>query len=155
MEQHLREYGSIVKLGDRKFSCRSTTDQTPAGVPQKGSIWPKAGFISAARKSFIDAKRKQCERSWVIKGFADAETEKIWNQQRSRRLPGGIPHSRVTAIIKGQRAVTPDTALRLARYFGTSAEFWLGLQKEYDLRKAREELGATIDREVAPLSLAS
>jgi antitoxin HigA-1 len=67
----------------------------------------------------------------------------------------GIPHSRVTAIIKGQRAVTPDTALRLARYFGTSAEFWLGLQKEYDLRKAREELGATIDREVVPLSLAS
>jgi addiction module HigA family antidote len=67
----------------------------------------------------------------------------------------GIPHSRVTAIIKGQRAVTPDTALRLARYFGTSAEFWVGLQKEYDLRKAREELGATIDREVAPLSLAS
>lgn len=67
----------------------------------------------------------------------------------------GIPHSRVTAIIKGRRAITPDTALRLARYFGTSAEFWLGLQKEYDLRKAREEFGATIDREVAPLSLAS
>ena len=67
----------------------------------------------------------------------------------------GIPHSRVTAIIKGQRAVTPDTALQLARYFGTSAEFCLGLQKEYDLRKAREELGATIDREVAPLSLVS
>jgi plasmid maintenance system antidote protein VapI len=66
----------------------------------------------------------------------------------------GIPHGRVTAIIKGQRSVTPDTALRLARYFGTSAEFWLGLQKEYDLRKARAELGATIDREVAPLSLA-
>lgn len=69
-------------------------------------------------------------------------------------LDTGIPHSRVTAIIKGQRAVTPDTALRLARYFGTSAEFWLGLQKEYDLRKAREELGSTIDREVVPLSLA-
>lgn len=67
----------------------------------------------------------------------------------------GIPHSRVTAIIKGQRAITPDTALRLARYFGTSAEFWLGLQKEYDLRKARAELGEAIEREVAPLSLAS
>ncbi len=66
----------------------------------------------------------------------------------------GIPHSRVTAIIKGQRAITPDTALRLARYFGNSAEFWLGLQKEYDLRKAREELGTDIDREVTPLSLA-
>jgi addiction module HigA family antidote len=69
-------------------------------------------------------------------------------------LDTGIPHSRVTAIIKGERAVTPDTALRLARYFGTSAEFWIGLQKEFDLRKARKELGATIDREVAPLSLA-
>lgn len=47
------------------------------------------------------------------------------------------------------------TDLRLSRYFGTSAEFWLGLQKEYDLRLARQELGATIDREVAPLSQAS
>jgi addiction module HigA family antidote len=67
----------------------------------------------------------------------------------------GIPHSRVTAIIKGRRAISPDTALRLSRYFGTSAEFWLGLQKEYDLRKAREELGPTIDKEVRPLALAS
>ena len=67
----------------------------------------------------------------------------------------GIPHSRVTAIIKGRRAVTPDTALRLSRYFGTSAEFWLGLQTEFDLRKAREEVGATIDKEVVPLSPAS
>ena len=66
-----------------------------------------------------------------------------------------IPHSRVTAIIKGRRAISPDTALRLSRYFGTSAEFWLGLQKEYDLRKAREELGPTIDKEVRPLALAS
>jgi addiction module HigA family antidote len=66
----------------------------------------------------------------------------------------GIPHSRVTAIIKGNRSVTPDTALRLARYFGNSAEFWLGLQKEYDLRKARAELGAAIEEEVAPLHLA-
>ncbi|MDP0498491.1 MAG: HigA family addiction module antitoxin [Verrucomicrobiota bacterium JB022] len=47
----------------------------------------------------------------------------------------GLPHSRVTAIIKGRRAVTPDTALRLARFFGNSAEFWLGLQQEFDLRQ--------------------
>jgi addiction module HigA family antidote len=66
-----------------------------------------------------------------------------------------IPHSRVTAIIKGVRSITPDTALRLARYFGTSAEFWLGLQKEYDLRKARAESGTIIEREVVPLILAS
>ena len=67
----------------------------------------------------------------------------------------GIPHSRVTAIIKGRRAITPDTALRLARYFGTSAEFWLGLQKEFELRKAREEIGETVEREVVPLSMVS
>ena len=67
----------------------------------------------------------------------------------------GIPHSRVTAIIKERRAVTPDTALRLARYFGTSAEFWLGLQKEFELRKAREEIGETVEREVVPLSMVS
>jgi antitoxin HigA-1 len=66
----------------------------------------------------------------------------------------GIAHSRITAILRGRRAVTPDTALRLARYFGTSAEFWLGLQKEYDLRKAREKLGPRIDREVRPLAVA-
>ena len=58
----------------------------------------------------------------------------------------GIPHSRVTALIKGKRAVTPDTALRLARYFGTSADFWLGLQKEHDLRRAQAELGPKIER---------
>lgn len=62
-----------------------------------------------------------------------------------------IPHSRVTAIIKGRRAVTPDTALRLGRYFGNSAEFWLGLQKEFELRKARQERGAAIEKEVEPL----
>lgn len=64
----------------------------------------------------------------------------------------GIPPSRITAIIRGRRAVTPDTALRLARYFGTSAEFWLGLQKEYDLRKARHELAKRIEAEVVPLA---
>ncbi len=67
----------------------------------------------------------------------------------------GIPHSRVTAIIHGKRAISPDTALRLARYFGTSAEFWLGLQKEYELRKARVEVGQQIEEEVHPLVLAS
>jgi addiction module HigA family antidote len=61
-----------------------------------------------------------------------------------------IPHSRVTAIIRGRRAITPDTALRLSRYFGTSAEFWVGIQQEYDLRKARAELGKQIDAQVLP-----
>ncbi|MBN2235220.1 MAG: HigA family addiction module antidote protein [Opitutales bacterium] len=63
----------------------------------------------------------------------------------------GIPHSRISAIVAGRRAITPDSALRLARYFGNSPDFWLGLQKEYDLRRAREELGERIEHEVRPL----
>ena len=62
----------------------------------------------------------------------------------------GIPQSRISAIIKGQRSISPDTALRLARYFGNSAEFWIGLQREFDLRKAREEIGDQIENEVQP-----
>jgi addiction module HigA family antidote len=64
-----------------------------------------------------------------------------------------IPHSRVTAIIRGRRAITPDTALRLSRYFGTSAEFWIGLQQEYDLRKARAECGKDIESQISPLAV--
>lgn len=65
----------------------------------------------------------------------------------------GIPHSRITSIIKGTRSVSPDTALRLARYFGTSADFWLGLQNEYDLRRVRLESGKQIEAEVHPLEM--
>ena len=64
----------------------------------------------------------------------------------------GIPLSRVSAIVAGRRAITPDTALRLACYFGNSAHFWPGLQKEYDLRRAREEMEDRIAHEVRPLA---
>jgi addiction module HigA family antidote len=64
-----------------------------------------------------------------------------------------IPHSRVTALIHGRRSVSPDTALRLSRYFGTTPGFWLGLQQEFDLRKAHKELGKTIDSQITPLSV--
>lgn len=60
-----------------------------------------------------------------------------------------IPHSRVTAIIKGRRSVSTDTALRLARYFGNSPEFWLGLQQDYDLRNL-QEAALLVEEEVAP-----
>ena len=61
-----------------------------------------------------------------------------------------VPATRIGAILKGERAVSADTALRLARYFGTSPEFWLGLQSTHDLSKARAELGQSIEREVNP-----
>jgi antitoxin HigA-1 len=61
-----------------------------------------------------------------------------------------VPATRIGAIVKGERAVTADTALRLARFFGTSPEFWLGLQTMHDLTKARQELGRAIERDVQP-----
>ncbi|MHB1157637.1 MAG: HigA family addiction module antitoxin [Phycisphaerales bacterium] len=52
---------------------------------------------------------------------------------------------RITQIVQGRRAVTPDTALRLARYFGTTPEFWLNMQRSYDLESARDELAEDIE----------
>ncbi len=59
-----------------------------------------------------------------------------------------VPPRRINEIVLGKRAVTADTALRLARYFGTSGRFWLGLQADYDLEEARRALGARLDKEV-------
>ena len=61
-----------------------------------------------------------------------------------------VPATRIGAIVKGERSVTADTALRLARFFGTSAEFWITLQATHDLTKARMESGGTIERDVCP-----
>jgi addiction module HigA family antidote len=55
-----------------------------------------------------------------------------------------VPTNRITQIINGQRAITGDTALRLAHFFGTSAEFWLNLQNLYELRIAQQEAGSAI-----------
>ena len=62
----------------------------------------------------------------------------------------GVPPRRINEIVHGNRAVTADTALRLARYFGTSEAFWMGLQSDYDLEEARELLGDRLNREVRP-----
>jgi addiction module HigA family antidote len=59
-----------------------------------------------------------------------------------------VPATRIGEIVKGRRAITPDTALRLARFFGNSAEFWMNLQQMHDLSKARLELTKTIESEV-------
>jgi antitoxin HigA-1 len=65
----------------------------------------------------------------------------------------GVTAMRVSQIVRGQRAVTADTALRLSRYFGTRADWWLDLQSHYDLRIAAERLEARIEREVKPCVL--
>ena len=61
-----------------------------------------------------------------------------------------VPPRRINEIVLGKRSVTPDTALRLARYFGTSERFWLGLQADFDLEEAGLNLASRIEREVTP-----
>ena len=67
----------------------------------------------------------------------------------------GVDARRINEIVLGGRSVTADTALRLARYFGVSAQFWLGLQAEYDLDIAMDALGNRLDREVRPPTVAA
>lgn len=59
-----------------------------------------------------------------------------------------VPARRINEIAHGKRVITADTALRLARFFGTSAEFWVNLQVHYDLEVQRDEVGPRIEREV-------
>lgn len=60
-----------------------------------------------------------------------------------------VPPRRINEIVHGKRAITPDTALRLARYFGTTAQFWLDIQQNYDLERSQQALGKQLE-EIAP-----
>ena len=67
----------------------------------------------------------------------------------------GVPARRINEIVLGKRRVSADTALRLGRYFEMSPQFWLGLQMDYDLDIEEDRLGARLEREVRPYTLAS
>jgi addiction module HigA family antidote len=62
----------------------------------------------------------------------------------------GVPQRRIGEIVQGKRAISPDTALRLGRFFGMEPQFWLNLQGRYDLILAQESLSARLDLEVTP-----
>lgn len=62
--------------------------------------------------------------------------------------------NRISAIVNGKRSITADTAMRLARYFGTSAQYWMNLQTAYDLEVAAQEIAVRIGREVSPRAAA-
>jgi antitoxin HigA-1 len=59
-----------------------------------------------------------------------------------------VPSNRLSDIIRGERAISAETALRLGRYFGTGAQFWINLQAQYDLAVAERKIGAQVDREI-------
>ena len=65
-----------------------------------------------------------------------------------------LPITRIADIVHARRSITADTALRLARFFGNSPQFWLNMQADYDLRLARQRLQRRVDREVRPLRAA-
>lgn len=66
-----------------------------------------------------------------------------------------VPARRINEIVHGKRGISADTALRLARFFGTSERFWINLQSHYDLEVARDRLGDKLDTEVQPLATAT
>jgi addiction module HigA family antidote len=68
--------------------------------------------------------------------------------QNRLALALGVPARRINEIVLGKRGISADTALRLSAYFGNSADFWLGIQMDFDLDTARIDTGDTIDREV-------
>ena len=74
--------------------------------------------------------------------------------QNRLSLEIGVHPRRINEIVLGKRAITADTALRLARYFGNSPEFWMGLQTDYDLDVAADQLGSRLEREVRPRMVA-
>ncbi|MEW6027842.1 MAG: HigA family addiction module antitoxin [Chloroflexota bacterium] len=75
--------------------------------------------------------------------------------QNRLALDIGVHARRINEIVLGKRSVTADTALRLARYFGTSPQFWLGLQADYDLDIALDNLGGRLEREVKVMATAA
>jgi len=73
--------------------------------------------------------------------------------QLSRDL--SVPPNRISEIVNGKRAITADTALRLQRYFGVEAQFWLNLQTEYDLRVMKRKIWADVEKQIIPVKESS
>jgi len=76
----------------------------------------------------------------------------IGQNQLARAI--GVPPARINDIVHGRRAITADTALRLGKYLGTSAELWVGLQMEYDLRRARRDVWPRVEAKIRPIEAA-
>ena len=105
---------------------------------------------------------KRPDSGWNIRGVTTSPGEMLREEflvpmgitQNALAMKIRVPATRIGDIVHGRRAITPETALRLARFFGNSPEFWMNLQQMYDLSKARIELGETIEREVQGYSAA-
>src|SRR5262245_9968739 len=119
--------------GRQRLRCRN------CGLPLKGIVMP------ATRKRLSPIHPGAILRE-------DLQDMKSILNQLSRDLR--VPMNRISAIVNGRRSITADTAMRLARYCGTSAQYWMNLQSAYDLQKAARERSDRIAREVLPLEAA-
>ena len=105
---------------------------------------------------------KRSESGWKLKRVTTHPGEMLQKEfliplglsQNALAMKIRVPATRIGDIVHGRRGITPDTALRLARFFGNNPEFWLNLQQMHDLSKARLEQGKTIEREVEQFSAA-
>ncbi|EHY88897.1 addiction module antidote protein, HigA family [Saccharomonospora azurea NA-128] len=84
--------------------------------------------------------------------LAEEYLEPLGVTQHRLAVAIGVPPRRINEIVQGKRGISADTALRLARYFGTSERFWLNLQSRYDLEREKDALADTLDR-IRPLSV--
>jgi antitoxin HigA-1 len=99
---------------------------------------------------------------WAVQGttvhpgevLAEEFLKPLGISQHRLAMDTHMPATRVGEIVRGRRSVSPDTALRLSRYFGTSPEFWLNLQQQHDLSVVRTERKGQIEREVQVLARA-
>lgn len=89
-------------------------------------------------------RQMRCRPTLVCVSWEQGQLFPLMVAELARQL--GVPTNRVTEILNGRRAITGDTALRLAHFFGTTAEFWLNLQSLYELRIAQKKAGKSIDR---------
>lgn len=78
----------------------------------------------------------------------DLEEAGVSQAQLAREIL--VPKNRISMLIRGERNITADTALRLARWMGTTPEYWLNLQTNYDLRRAKQDVGEVIDQTITP-----
>ena len=126
---------------------RITTDRTTRDAPDGSRRRPP-------RRSALSAMSAVEKLPPIHPGDALADAlREAGISASSAAIAMGLPPSTLTRIIKGQRNVTAPIALRIARYFGTSPNIWLGIQTAYDLEVAKDREGAKIEREVRPLAV--
>src|SRR5688572_9244804 len=139
------KYDSYTTLPICGSGTSLTIDAARAGMV-RFSCYGRLSTITEARPLMARRKRPTIHPGEHLRD----ELEELGLSARAFARLLDIPVNRVTQILNGQRGITADTALRLARYFGTSAEFWMNLQQIYELRLAEQHAGREIASRVRP-----